>query len=196
LKTVSSHLASVCISAAIRLYYCVLLSRSDDITYYVSMMATYMFPELGIGIMISCLPSVPKFFRTLGETKTFSRMGTTLYSLLGLSKIGRITEHSSGNTKPPRIQQPSDDNARMDKFYRLIEEHELQSRNNSAGDTITEEVDVSSVNSRIPKESEIIRTVHIATESRPELDGNLPRTVISHGRLWQGNHDYKATIAT
>jgi hypothetical protein len=146
--------------------------------------------------MITCLPAAPKFFRTLGETKTFSRMGISLYSFLGFSRSGRTTGRSSGNTNPPERLQHSDCRDRSDKFDRLVEERELISRNNSAGDLNTAEVDASSLHLRKPNESEILRTVHIATEYRPELRGDLPRTGASDGKLWQGNHHYKAAVAT
>lgn len=113
-------------AAALRLYYCVLLYHSEDATWYVSLMAVYMFCELGLGIMVSCLPAVPKFIRHVAESPFLSRIGTSFYSILGKTNH-KSTDPSSKESTPKRNEGPSIKKGRLDSFQRLVEEHELQS---------------------------------------------------------------------
>lgn len=178
------------------------LAHSKDLTYDASMMAVYIFPELGIGIIISCLPTVPKFFRTLSETKTFSRFGTSIFSLLGLTK-GR-----TGGSHSREISKPSGrhvEKSTLGTFDRLVEEHELRSNfkkivAKEARDTTREEGEFGSSAELVASKGSILRTVHVETTS--EVIGGtgigIPRATKASdpaATLWQGNHNYKAAVS-
>ncbi|KAK8903733.1 hypothetical protein QC760_008195 [Botrytis cinerea] len=113
-----------CIFASVRLYYGVVLYYSDDITYYTSMFAIHMCAELGLAIIVSCLPAFPKFIRTINQTSFFSRISSSLYTMLGIGK-----EQSVDKETFYHVQKQVDlgRKPRQDTFQRLVEEHELQS---------------------------------------------------------------------
>ncbi|KAF2179435.1 hypothetical protein K469DRAFT_641330 [Zopfia rhizophila CBS 207.26] len=79
-----------CLSAVLRLYYSVKLSKTEDISYVGSMMGAMSLPELGFGFLVACLPVTPKFVKFAMNT----RLGTTLRSLLRSS--GSRSETGSG----------------------------------------------------------------------------------------------------
>jgi len=131
-----------CASAATRLYYAVLLYHSDDVTWYGSLMVICMFPELGLGIVVCCLPTVPKFFRTLGEAPLFSRIGSILYSLLGITQNNSSNRSSDLNTKSMKRECSSD--GRLDSYDQPVEEQGLQTqiKKQSGCDITIEEVEL------------------------------------------------------
>ncbi|CAG8977634.1 hypothetical protein HYALB_00006584 [Hymenoscyphus albidus] len=78
ISAVFSAAILACVSAAIGLYYRVLLAESADTTWYISMMTTYTFPELGLAIVAGCLPSIPKFLKTIKNINVSSQIATSL----------------------------------------------------------------------------------------------------------------------
>ncbi|KAF7953323.1 hypothetical protein EAE96_006534 [Botrytis aclada] len=128
-----------CIFASVRLYYGVILYYSDDITYYTSMFAIHMCAELGLAIVVSCLPAFPKFVRTMNQTTLFSKISTSLYTLLGVGKDKSTNKETSYHAQN---QVGFGRKPRQDTFQRLVEQHELQSafREDNRG-TVTSRVE-------------------------------------------------------
>ncbi|KAK4112254.1 hypothetical protein N656DRAFT_681748, partial [Canariomyces notabilis] len=54
--------AFACASAAVRLYYAVLLQHSTDITYYSWFAGAWTLPEISLGIVVGCLSVTRAFF--------------------------------------------------------------------------------------------------------------------------------------
>ena len=57
---------SACITSILRTYYTWVIVRSVDQSYNIARMAMWAMAELSIGVVISCLPVIPKFFQHMG----------------------------------------------------------------------------------------------------------------------------------
>ncbi|RDL31465.1 uncharacterized protein BP5553_09674 [Venustampulla echinocandica] len=163
-----------CISAIMRLYYSVKLADNDDVTWYVSLMGSFVFPELGLGIVVICLPTIPELFKTVTAGSIFSRVGTTASS------------HGGGGRQSPH------DKARLDGFDRLVDNYEnpsLRKHNTTA----TREIEVPI----IPRGTQILRTVHVKTESQQQPEVSTARIFgLNHqDRPWDGTHEHKVTVS-
>ena len=73
-------LFSACVASVVRCYYSVKMSRSEDITYYVGLVALWTSPEMASGILSVCLPVSPRFFRHLKVSHLWSGLGSSLRS--------------------------------------------------------------------------------------------------------------------
>ena len=81
-----------CVTSIMRTYYTWKIVRSPDITYNFSIMGQWGYAETAVGIIISCLPVLPIFFRHFGP-----KIYTSL-SLASLSEALRSRLKSTGNT--------------------------------------------------------------------------------------------------
>ena len=59
-------LPSACITSILRTYYTWKIVQSPDISYNMVPMGMWTYAELSTGIVISCLPVIPKFFQQVG----------------------------------------------------------------------------------------------------------------------------------
>lgn len=57
---------SACITSILRTYYTWKIVQSPDISYNMVPMGMWTYAELSTGIVISCLPVIPKFFQYIG----------------------------------------------------------------------------------------------------------------------------------
>lgn len=57
---------SACIAAVIRTYYTWKITQSTDFSYNLVPFGAWTYIELAIGIIISCLPVIPRFFQHFG----------------------------------------------------------------------------------------------------------------------------------
>ena len=57
---------SACITSVLRTYYTWKIVQSPDISYNMVQMGMWTNAELSTGIVISCLPVIPKFFQHIG----------------------------------------------------------------------------------------------------------------------------------
>ena len=57
---------SACITSVLRTYYTWKIVQSPDISYNMVPMGMWTYAELSTGIVISCLPVIPKFFQHVG----------------------------------------------------------------------------------------------------------------------------------
>ncbi|PYH88112.1 hypothetical protein BO71DRAFT_404108 [Aspergillus ellipticus CBS 707.79] len=74
-----------CTSSIVRLAYAILLNESsndNNIAYYSFMAGCWTIPELTIGIIIGCLPSMPKLAKNIRQNKQVGRLVDSLQGLL------------------------------------------------------------------------------------------------------------------
>lgn len=57
---------SACITSILRTYYTWKIAQSPDLSYNIVPMGMWSCAELATGIVISCLPVIPKFFQHVG----------------------------------------------------------------------------------------------------------------------------------
>ena len=55
-----------CVTSIMRTYYTWRVIQSPDITYNLCIMGLWAYAEISIGILVSCLPVLPKFFKNFG----------------------------------------------------------------------------------------------------------------------------------
>ncbi|KAF7925760.1 uncharacterized protein EAE98_006985 [Botrytis deweyae] len=70
-----------CIASMARLFVSLKLLKNPDATWYTSIMCIPSYVELGAGIITSCLPTLPKFFKTMSQIPRVSRMCSFVSSL-------------------------------------------------------------------------------------------------------------------
>lgn len=56
------------VTSIMRTYYTWRVVQSPDITYNLCIMGMWSYAEISIGIIVSCLPVLPKFFNNFGPT--------------------------------------------------------------------------------------------------------------------------------
>lgn len=62
-----------CITSILRTYYTWRIVQSPDVSYNIVPMGMWTYAEISIGIVISCLPVIPKFFQHIGP-KVYSAL--------------------------------------------------------------------------------------------------------------------------
>ena len=70
LPYVADKFRSACISSVLRTYYTWKIVTSPDITYHMVQMGLWTYAELATGVIVSCLPVIPKFFQYMGPRIT------------------------------------------------------------------------------------------------------------------------------
>ncbi|PWY90565.1 hypothetical protein BO94DRAFT_30427 [Aspergillus sclerotioniger CBS 115572] len=74
---------TACVSAVVRVVYTVLLlNATNNISYYSYLAGIWTLPELACGIIAGCLPSMPKFLRSLRQSSIVSKWRCWLQKLL------------------------------------------------------------------------------------------------------------------
>lgn len=157
-----------------RLFYSIKHAHSDDDTWYISLMGSFVFPELGLGIVIVCLPSVPEFW------KSFLSFGST-------TSTSHLRNLKGGEQQYKRGKN------RRDSFNRLVDDYELNSSLRKDNTAITREMEVPI----IPRGKQIVRTVHVQTVSQQQPETGTPILFgLNHqGRPWEGTHEHKVTVS-
>ena len=82
----------------IRLSYGVKLYRATDRTYYGWYTGLWTIPEIAAGIIVACLPVLPRFFQGLKEMGTLSKIKSSLKSYLNFTAVAsrrRTDDHSA-----------------------------------------------------------------------------------------------------
>ncbi|KAF1961796.1 hypothetical protein CC80DRAFT_463238 [Byssothecium circinans] len=70
----------------VQIYYGIVLAEDkSDKSYKISNNGIWALPEVATGLLVACLPMLPRFLGIIGETNTVSRIGTSLRGLLGRS---------------------------------------------------------------------------------------------------------------
>lgn len=100
----------------VQIYYGVVLATDkSDKSYKISNNGLWALPEVGTGLLVACLPVLPKFSGFLGKTQTVSRIGTSIRGLLGRSYSGGSGGRSGVNVDVAtigqiRVRQPNSGN--------------------------------------------------------------------------------------
>ena len=66
IKHLADEFRSACISSTLRTYYTWKIVTSPDVTYHMVQMGLWTYAELATGVIVSCLPVIPKFFQHVG----------------------------------------------------------------------------------------------------------------------------------
>ncbi|KAE8360911.1 hypothetical protein BDV27DRAFT_167362 [Aspergillus caelatus] len=78
-----------CISSIVRLAFSVrLMQNKDNISYYSWLVGFWPQPEIASGIVVACLPVLPKLFNSLKQNNRTARMNRSLHGLLSSLSFG------------------------------------------------------------------------------------------------------------
>ena len=84
-KTLIHHTNSACVTSILRTYYTWKVDSEPDVSYNIVEMGLWTLAEVAIGVIVSCLPVLPRFFQDIGpkvcrafsiETKPSSNLGS------------------------------------------------------------------------------------------------------------------------
>jgi hypothetical protein len=124
--------ALACAAASVRVYYAVRLAYTKDLTYTIAEMGLWTWVEIALGIICSCMPTLPKFVKS--SAPIFTTMASSVRSLLGSrSKQTTAAGSRTAQTRPqtmPRRRFGQDDSAsttNLKDSIELIQESELRS---------------------------------------------------------------------
>ncbi|KAH8432810.1 uncharacterized protein LDX57_010439 [Aspergillus melleus] len=89
-----------CVSSVVRLAYTVHLYQTDNKSYYSYLAGVWTLPELASGIIVACLPVIPRFVRSVDPNNRLSRLGASVQELLSTVTGGsrQRSRESSRNT--------------------------------------------------------------------------------------------------
>ncbi|CAD6593760.1 MAG: hypothetical protein ASARMPRED_007916 [Alectoria sarmentosa] len=94
-----------CITSILRTYYTWKIVQSPDITYNMVRMGMWTYAELSTGIVISCLPVIPKFFQHVGPK--ISSVFTMRSKYTKNSGNESASGTPSGKIQPEKFKLPS-----------------------------------------------------------------------------------------
>lgn len=78
-----------------RLFISLKLLKNDDVAWLTSIMCIPSYVELGAGIITSCLPTLPKFFKTMAQIPRVAKFGASLSSIFKSSAPPKRTYETS-----------------------------------------------------------------------------------------------------
>ncbi|CAD6448648.1 e65e15e7-e58f-4bd6-a05a-23b24e3531a6 [Sclerotinia trifoliorum] len=84
-----------CIASMVRLIISSKLLKNNDVTWLTSIMCIPSYVELGAGIITSCLPTLPRFFKTMAQIPWVSKMCISIPSCFKPSKSSTESKKSS-----------------------------------------------------------------------------------------------------
>ncbi|KAA8570969.1 hypothetical protein EYC84_000344 [Monilinia fructicola] len=84
-----------CIASIVRLFISLKLLKNDDVAWLTSIMCIPSYVELGAGIITSCLPTLPKFFKTMAQIPRVAKFGASLSSIFKSSAPPKRTYETS-----------------------------------------------------------------------------------------------------
>ncbi|MCJ1326381.1 hypothetical protein MMC10_003045 [Thelotrema lepadinum] len=122
-------------ASIVRLAYTIILFTSTDTSYYFHFAGTWSIPEVALGIVVACLPMLPKFFQSMNQGSIVTRLGYSIRSLMGKSSSG-----SRGTTEAIPMQDESDSpsNHRGTRRYQRYPDDTIRTSTlseNNPGDT-------------------------------------------------------------
>ena len=84
IKVLIYLLYSACVTSVLRTYYTWKVVTEPDVSYNIVVMGLWTLAEVATGVIVSCLPVLPRFFRDIGPKvyRAFS-IGSKLSLLLG-----------------------------------------------------------------------------------------------------------------
>lgn len=103
-STVSLYLThtnfpSACITSILRTHYTWKLVQSPDISYNGVRMGMWTYAELSSGIVISCLPVIPKFFQHVGPKLSSALLTTFKFPKSNKSPSSSVSAGAKSNSK-------------------------------------------------------------------------------------------------
>lgn len=185
---------SACVASVVRLVYAVKLYTNTDLTYYSWLAGVWTHPEMASGVIVACLPVSPKFFQMLQHTRFFSRIGSSLQSLLRSTNIGG--RRSTGNDSASKQLSP------QKVFHRgktRPKSYELLSGRQTFDDGKAVKPSNSSLNANWGNEGSqqprayIMRTVDVDATSEPRHEPHHEHTG-GQGGIWQGASSYDSSV--
>lgn len=141
-----------CVTSIMRTYYTWKIVQSPDITYNLCIMGLWAYAEISIGIVVSCLPVLPKFFNHFGPTiygsfslRTWSVtlfrpkmrfIGNTDKTGTSSGFRGPCTKRSGGNSIP-ETWNDSNHSSELKGAYINLDKYETQSPKSAGTNGIT-----------------------------------------------------------
>ena len=122
--------SSACIASILRTFYSWKVAQSPDISYNVMLVGIWAWAEMAVGIIVSCLPIMPKFFQH------FSPKVRRLLSLsIGTAERGATGESYSSH----KHQNPFNRNSGLTRIPDTIDESfDLATRDKAQGAMVKE----------------------------------------------------------
>ncbi|KAL8721636.1 MAG: hypothetical protein Q9225_001725 [Loekoesia sp. 1 TL-2023] len=71
-----------CVSAVMRLQYAIKLHMYTDFTYYGFLKGIWTIIEITSGMIVACMPILPRFVQALKQTRFFTQLYSSMQSLL------------------------------------------------------------------------------------------------------------------
>ncbi|KAL9124965.1 MAG: hypothetical protein Q9175_008152 [Cornicularia normoerica] len=109
-----------CITSIVRTYYSFQVAKSSDKSYKLELMGLWGWAELAIGIIVGCLPVMPKFIQQVGPKVLKSLSFRSKYKLRPARNLEIRVKAPSGNAFT-RIQQPFAKDAHLSISESLID---------------------------------------------------------------------------
>ena len=115
-KTLMHHTNSACVTSVLRTYYTWKVGSQPDVSYNIAKMGLWTLAEVAIGVIVSCLPVLPRFVRDVGpklrrafsiRTKPSLNLGSENVQIIGRpSSTSPTSPHSIPTTaRDMRIQK-------------------------------------------------------------------------------------------
>ncbi|KAH8435317.1 uncharacterized protein LDX57_012947 [Aspergillus melleus] len=97
-----------CTASVVRLAYTVVLMKTKNISYYAYLSGIWTIPELSMGIVVACLPVLPKFIKSLDPSHRLSRIGSSLQGMFsgGSRSLSRSRSHNYSSDRTERNNAP------------------------------------------------------------------------------------------
>ncbi len=108
----------------------------QDISYLSALLDMWSIAEVTCGILATCLPISPKFFRSLQDAKLWSNLRISLHSFTGSKKESTSKSETSSDRKiPAKLNSSSNSLKACFKKYRYVttNESELVSVSSNGG---------------------------------------------------------------
>lgn len=157
----------VCVTSILRTYYSFQVSKSSDKSYNLELMGLWSWAELTIGIIVGCLPVIPKFFQHAGP-RVFKILSFRSNYEIGPAHALKTRDEAPKTNRFTIIQRPFTTYVRSSISESLTDPYSPQARLH--GEYLTPDNFVSSLpNATIADESTQTSGVAIATR-RDDLE--------------------------
>lgn len=167
---------SACVCSIIRLSFAIRLYETTDITYYSWLTGLWTYPEMASGILVACLPVSPKFFQALNEKGAFSKVRTSLKSLLTFTIVSSQKSADSNTAEDQTsLNGPM---FRHAKYKNLPDGRPLADNSRETWTDATTGED-----KHHGPERYIMRTINIDASSEPN-DRNLSSSTHGPAKVW------------
>lgn len=148
-------------------------------------MGLCVLPELSLGIVIACLPTFPKFFKSLHKPVILTKISEFLFNLFRFRTSGP-NRHSIAISTPAKKEPSLRITSRLDTYNRLSEGREMQKQGSNS--TMNEEALFEGMGPMMG--GKILRTTHVTSVSMPQRN----ETFSLEDTPWDGNPYYHASV--